>query len=281
MQNKELSALIRLLDDTDSMVYKAVRKKLLNADEKIIPDLGVALSLSKDNLFVERAVSIINELRFSKLDSELSNWIENDNNELLYGSYLIAKYKYPDLVFEEIEDKLIKIVNDVRAEQNFFSFTGLQQIRKINHLLFSIQRFTGDFTNIINPENSYINKVLERKKSNDITIAIIYLFIANKLNLPVYGIDFPGNFLLVFLNEKTNDPMFYINPINKGAIVTKKDIEAFLKNHKIKSGNKSLLPCSNIFILKRLLKFLMHSYLKKNDVNNLEDIKHLLMLFKN
>jgi len=280
MQNKELSALIRLLDDTDSMVYTAVRKKLLNADEKIIPDLEDALILSKDNLFVERAVSIINELRFSKLDNEFSNWIENDNNELLYGSFLIAKYKYPDIVFEDIEDRLIKIVNDVRAEQNFFSYTGLQQIRKINHLLFSIQRFTGDFTNIINPENSYINKVLERKKSNDITIAIIYLFIAQKLNLPVYGIDFPGNFLLVFLNEKNNEPMFYINPINKGAIVTKKDIEAFLKNHKIKSGNKSLLPCSNIVILKRLLKFLMHSYLKKNDVNNLEDIKHLLMLFK-
>ena len=280
MQNKELSALIRLLDDTDSMVYKAVRKKLLNSDEKIIPDLELALNLSKDNLFVERAVSIINELRFSKLDNELSNWIENDNNDLLYGSFLIAKYKYPDLVFEDIEDQIIKIVNDVRAEQNFFSYTGLQQIRKINHLLFSIQRFTGDFTNIINPENSYINKVLERKKSNDIIIAIIYLFIAQKLNLPVYGIDFPGNFLLVFLNEKNNEPMFYINPINKGAIVTKKDIEVFLKNHKIKSGNKSLTPCSNIVILKRLLKFLMHSYLKKNDVNNLEDIKHLLMLFK-
>ncbi|MCF6366854.1 MAG: transglutaminase-like domain-containing protein [Bacteroidales bacterium] len=281
MKSRELSALIKLLDDTDTIVFSAVQEKLLNADEKIIPDLEVAVSLSNDDLFIDRTISIINSLRRSKLDIELASWINNKDNDILFGSYLIAKYKYPNLIFEDIEDKLIKIINDIRSEINFFSLTSLQQIRNINNLLFSVQRFKGGFSNIINPDNSYINKVLERKKSNDITISIIYLFITQKLNLPVYGIDFPGNFLLVFLDEQNKEPVFYINPINKGAIVTKKDIDVFLKNRKIKSGNKRLKPCSNKVVLKRLLKFLMHSYLKKSDADNLDDIKHLIKLFEN
>ncbi len=280
MNNKELSALIRLLDDDDSYVFSAVRKKLLESDEKIIPELKTAISFSKDNLFIDRALSIINQLRFRKLDDEFKIWLKTDNSNLLYGSYLVAKYQYPELNYEDIEDQITKIINDIRSEINFKSFTGLQQIRKINHLLYSVQRFNGDFNNIINPDNSYINKVLERKKTNDVSIGIIYLFIAEKLGLPVYGVDFPGNFLLVFTDEKNSDALFYINPLNKGAIVTKKDIESFLKVQKLKHGDRYFKACSNSVVIKRLLKFLTHSYIKKNDVESLNEIQRILNLFK-
>jgi regulator of sirC expression with transglutaminase-like and TPR domain len=69
----------------------------------------------------------------------------------------------PKLNFEDVEEKLNKIINDLRLEINLY-LTGLQQIRKINHILYNIHRFSGDFSNIINPENSYVNKVLEKEK---------------------------------------------------------------------------------------------------------------------
>ena len=279
MENNELTALIKLLDDTDPMVFDAVRTKLLEADENIIPDLQSAVSFSQNELFVERTDKIINTLRYRNLDKELINWINSKSNDLLYGSYLIAKYQYPEIEFDDVEEKLNKIINDLRLEINLY-LTGLQQIRKINHILYNIHRFTGDFSNIINPENSYVNKVLERKKSNDISIAILYIHIAQKLGLPVYGIDFPRNFLLAFIDEKTKDALFYINPFNKGAIVTKKDIESFLKNHQIKSKRNFFEACSNYSILKRLLKFLVQSYIRKNNKEKLEEIKRILLFFE-
>ena len=279
METNELNALIRLLDDTDSMVYNTVEEKLLNADETIIPELQFAMSTSRDDLFIERADFIINRLKFKKLDSELVTWINTKNNDLLYGSFLIAKYQYPEINFDDVEAKIDKIINDLMLEINLY-LTGLQQVRKINHILYSIHRFSGDFSNIIDPDNSYVNKVLERKKSNDISIAILYIHIAQKLGLPVYGIDFPRNFLLAFVDKKTNEILFYINPFNKGAIVTRRDIETFLRNHKIKSKKNYFELCSNKVILHRLLKFLMHSYGRKNNKEKLEEIKRLLLFFE-
>ncbi len=279
MRKERLNALINLLDDTDYQVYNVVREKLLDANEKIIPDLQIALDLSENDLFVERAFSIINDLRYKKLDDEFIESLEN-KNDLLYLSFLISKYKYPNIEFEEIENKLDDIVNEIKQNVNFNSLTGLQQIRRINYILYVKQKFSGDFTNVFNPKNSYINKVLERKKGNDISLAIIYLFIAQKLNLPVYGIDFPGNFLLVFKNNTINESLFYINPINKGAIVTKKDIDDFIKNNKIRRSTKHYEICEDNLIVRRLTSFLMHSYIKKNDVENTNDVKHLLSLIK-
>ena len=179
-----------------------------------------------------------------------------------------------------MEDKLNKIVSSLRSEINFY-LTGLQQIRKINHVLYDIHRFTPDFSNIINPETSFLNKVLENKKSNDVLIAVVYIYISQKLGLPVYGVDFPRNFLLMFKDERSGDALFYINPFNKGAVVTKSDISRFLKNHKIKEKERFFKQCSNKLIIKRLLKFLMNSYIQKNDKVKTEEIKRILNLFDN
>jgi len=279
MEKSELKALINLLDDKDSLVYNAVRKKLLQSDDEIISELETVVSTSENNLLIERTKEIIRQHHLRKSDKDFKKWLKNDNR-LLYGAFLIAKYQYPEIVYEDVEDKLNKIVSSLHSEINFY-LTGLQQIRKINHVLYDVHRFTPDFSNIINPETSFLNKVLENKKSNDVLIAIVYIFIAQKLGLPVYGVDFPGNFLLMFKDERSGEALFYINPLNKGAVVTKNDINKFLKNHKIKNKEKFFQSCSNKHIIKRLLKFLMNSYIQKSDKIKTEEIKRILNLFNN
>ena len=277
MKKTELKALINLSDDKDSTVYNAVRKKLLQFDEHIIPDLQAAINQSDNKLSAQRLEDIINELNFKKSDKDFSEWLKNDR-KLLYGAFLIAKYQYPEIIYEDVEDKLNKIVSDLHTEINFY-LTGLQQIRKINHVLYDIHRFSPDFSNIINPEMSYLNKVLENKKSNDVLIAVVYIYVAQKLGLPVYGVDFPRNFLLMFKDERSGEVLFYINPFNKGAVVTKNDIKTFLKNHKIKSKNYYFKQCDNKQIIKRLLQLLMTSYIHKNNTQKTEEIKRILNLF--
>jgi len=280
MKASQTSALINLLDDTDNVVYNAVEEKLLSSKENIIPDLKIALSLSNNTLFIERATFIIHSLRKINLDKELSAW-SKDDSRLLYGAFLIAQYKYTDVIFEDIETELFKVVDNIKNNTNFYSLTPLQQIHKINYFLFEKERFAGDFSNITKPENSFINNVVKSKKGNDITIAIIYISVAHLLGIPICGIDFPGNFLVVYESCTENIEKFYINPINKGGIIAKKDITKFLKNNRIKAEYKHYSSCSNKTIIKRLLKFLMQSYIKKNDADNMSDIKRILRLLKN
>jgi len=278
MKKSELQALINLLDDKDPFVFNAVRKKLSESDEAV-SELKMLVSNSKNDLLTERAKDIIRQHHFRKSDEEFKHWLKNDKR-LLYGAFLIAKYRYPEIIYEDVEDKLNKIVSSLRSDINFY-LTGLQQIRKINHVLYDIHRFTPDFSNIINPETSFLNKVLENKKSNDVLIAVVYIYISQKLGLPVYGVDFPRNFLLMFKDERSGEALFYINPFNRGAVVTKSDIIRFLKNHKIKEKARFFKQCSNKLIIKRLLKFLMNSYIQKNDKTKTEEIKRILNLFDN
>ncbi len=279
MDKNQISALINLLDDPDPIVYNAIFEKIIRFDENIIPVLKSAAVTNKTPLFVDRTEKIITIIRKRNLDEEFKKWITEKNNDLIYGAYIIAKYHYPEITFKELDNNLSSIVQDLHQEMNYY-LTGLQQIRKINHVLFDIYRFTGDFSNIIDPRNSFVNKVIERKKSNDISLAILYIHIAQKLGLPVYGIDFPGNFLLAFVDENTKEAIFFINPFNKGTIVTRRDIDNFMKNHKIIYRANYFELCSNNAIIKRLLKFLMQSYLQKNDRENVKEIKRILLFFE-
>ncbi len=277
MNRNDLYALLKLLDDRDNEVFKIVRNKLLQSGEEYIPEMLAFAQNSRNVLLQKRTEEIVSKIQQTKIDTEFKNWLKNDQN-LLYGAFLVAKYPYPDIEFSDIENKLNKIIAGLRAEINIY-LTGLQQIRKINHILYEIHRFGPDFSDFLNPDASFLNRALENKKSNDVLIAIVYLHIAQKLALPVYGVDFPGNFLLMFKDERLGEALFYINPFNKGAVITKNDINTFLKNHKLQAKKRYFEPCSNKVIIKRLLHFLLNSYIKKNNKQKTEEIKRILNFF--
>ncbi len=279
MQNNQTYALLDLLDDPDPLVFNAIFEKIVELEESVVPMLK-DLSLTKNNVLLsERAGLLISIITKRTIDKEFKKWISERDNNLLYGAYIIAKYRYPEITYLELEKNLDTIVDELKPELNLY-LTGLQHIRKINHVLFDIYRFSGDFSNIVDPRNSFVNKVIERKKSNDISLAILYIHIAKKLGLPVYGIDFPGNFLLAFVDEENKEAIFYINPFNRGTIVTRRDIDSFMKNHKILYKANYFELCSNHTIIKRLLKFLMQSYHQKNDKKNMKEIRRLLDFFE-
>ncbi len=63
-----------------------------------------------------------------------------------------------------------------------------------------------------------INQVLESKKGNPISLAAVYMLIAQKLKLPIFGVNLPNLFVLIYKSEELN---FYINVFNRGVIFSK------------------------------------------------------------
>ncbi len=61
--------------------------------------------------------------------------------------------------------------------------------------------FSGNTTNHQDPQNSYIGQVLDTKKGNQISLASIYSIIAQKLDIPIYGVNLPQHFILAYLDE--------------------------------------------------------------------------------
>ena len=288
MKESEIKALITLLEDPDWTVYEAVKNRLSDLGSEILPHLKSAWEMSRNDLFLERSTLIISDVQFNQTFNLFKNWVQSDNASLLEGAFLIAKYNFPDLDYDYIVQKTEKIKRDAWLQMNE-NLTPLEQIRVLNHIIFNIHKFARNNLDFYSPKNSYINLVLETKKGNPVSLAILYLTIAVKLGIPVYGVNLPKNFILAYVEElypsnletELEDKIvsFYINPYNNGAILTKREIDYFLKQQKIKPLDSFYFPCNNSTIIQRLVLNLIFAYERQEDFTKVEELKKFLNTF--
>lgn len=278
-ENK-IRALLQLLDDPNEEIYMHVSKNIIKQGIEIIPELEKTWETSLNEILQHRIENLIQEIQFTTTQNKLIEWKESGAMSILEGAYLIAKYQYPDLKFEYIE-KLFEIIRrDVWLEINN-NLTALEKTRVINHIFYEIHNFAGNSTNFYAPQNSYINLVLESKKGNPLTLGIIYIAIAQKLDLPIYGVSMPKNFILAYIDQynlefaNENEVLFYINPYNKGTVLGKREIDYFLKQQKLEPLKSYYYPCSNIEIIKKLTLNLIYSYEKLGYPEKVEDMQKL------
>jgi len=286
MKKKELNALISLLDDPDEKVFEQVSMKFLSLGQEIIPVLEDAWEHSFDTLIQNRIENIIHQIQFDLIKDALKDWSHPEHQNLLDGALLIARYQYPDIDFLKIKKQVDQIKQDVWLELNE-NLTALEKVKIINHILFDVHNFSGNTTNYHAPQNSYINNVLESKKGNPLLLAIIYTIVAQSLEIPIYGVNLPEHFILCYVdvehmgvpsvsgNEGSN-VLFYINPFSKGTIFGQKEIDAFLKQLKLEQIPGFYEPCSNLEIIKRLLRNLISSYEKLGYPDKSAELKILL-----
>ncbi len=283
MEEKEFKALISLLADEDELVYKLVEQKLLEEGGSIISDLENAWDGTINELLHERLENIIQKIQFDKVLNGMSKWAKSDSQTLLKGAYLIAKYQYPELLYEDIILKIEKIKRDSWLQMRD-NFTALEQVRILNYIIYDIHKLARNTTNYHSPQNSFLNNVLENKKGNPVSLAIIYASVAQRLEMPIYGVNLPKNFILAYMDErgpylstdkKNNEVLFYINPYNRGAVLGKREIDYFLKQQKLEPKESFYTPCDNITTIQRLILSLIYAYEKLGYPNKIDDLKKL------
>lgn len=279
-KEKEIKALLQLLDDPNDEVYHYVSKNILEKGEIIIPELEKTWEKSLNSILQERVENLIQEIQFSSTQKQLKDWKDQGAINLLKAAYLISKYQYPDLNYNDIIAAFNKIKQDAWLEINN-NLTALEKTKILNHILFQVHEFSGNSSNFFAPQNSYINHVFETKKGNPVTLGILYIALASELGLPIYGVSMPRNFILAYVDEyNCNEPneadiLFYINPFNEGEVLGEREIDYFLKQQKIDPKKKYYLPCSNIEIIKKLILNLIYSYEKLGYPEKVSDLKVL------
>lgn len=282
---KEVIALITLLDDPDEDIYAQVRDRFVALGYPTIPHLETAWENSLDAIMQKRIESIIHTIQFENLQKTLKLWAKDEQDDLLKGILILARYQYPDLDENKIKKQLHQIKQDVWLDLHD-DLTALEKVKVINHILFEVHQFSGNITNYHAPQNSFINNVLESKKGNPLMLSVVYMLICKELNIPVYGINLPQHFVLAYINDyanlidvnnKTlsNNILFYINPFSKGLVFNQKDIDQFLKQLNLDAEAKYYLPCNNVEIIKRCLNNLIFSYEKLGYVEKVAELRGL------
>jgi len=284
MDKTEVHALISLLDDPDEKVFQQIKQKLLSMGFEVIPELESAWENSFDTILQQRIEGIIHKIQSNVLARSFKEWSLPENQDLLTGALLVARSQYPDINETQVRKHIEQIKQDIWLELNN-NLTALEKVRVINHILFDVHNFSGNTSNFHAPQNSYINTVLETKKGNQVSLSIIYAVIAQDLKIPIYGVNLPEHFILAYVDQiagiqaqmNTDQEMvlFYINPFSRGSVVSKKEIEAFVRQQRLEAKPEFFTPCSNLSIIRRLLNNLMASYEKLGYPNKVDELRVL------
>ena len=272
-QNKELTALIKLLDEPNESIYSSIEDKIFSYGLYAVPFLENVWQNSFDNLINIRIEKIIHKINFKKTASEIKSWSENSENDLLDGFILVSKYQYPNLEKEDILKKLGKIIRDTWIELNT-ELTGLEKIKVINHIIFKVHNFKGNKNDFYTSEDYFINNLLDSRIGNHLSLGILYLIIARRLDVPIFGVDLPKQFILTYLDN--GNSFFYINPFNKGTAFTKNEVEEYIRQLNLEIKPSYFLPCENKRIIGRLLEGLFTSYNNDGYLEKAEEVKYLL-----
>jgi regulator of sirC expression with transglutaminase-like and TPR domain len=270
--NKEIKALISLLEDEDEHIASHVEGKIVSLGEPIIPYLEEEWESSINPDVQKKIEELIHKLQYDGLTNKLKAWKENGADNLVEGMWLVNSYQYPDASIETINRTLDQIYYEawlhVRTDMHPYD-----QIKALNHVLFKIYKFSANTKNFHSPANSMLHLALETKRGNPLTLCVIYLTIAQKLNLPIFGVNLPNLFILTYKHENFQ---FYINVYNKGLMLSKGDIDNYILQLNLNPVDIFYEPCTNLDIVKRALRNLALSFEKLNEAEKAVEVNKLL-----
>ncbi|WP_051359703.1 transglutaminase-like domain-containing protein [Adhaeribacter aquaticus] len=272
MTNKEIKALISLLEDEDENIASHVEEKIVSLGEPIIPFLEEEWEESLNPEVQKKIEELIHKLQYDGLTSKLKAWKESGAENLIEGMWLVNTYQYPDASIENINKTLDQIYYEawlhVKPDMHPYD-----QIKALNHVLFKLYKFSANTKNFHSPANSMLHLALETKRGNPLTLCVIYLTIAQKLNLPIFGVNLPNLFVLTY---KQDNLQFYINVYNKGLMLSKGDIDNYILQLNLNPVDIFYEPCSNLDIVKRALRNLALSFEKLNEAEKAVEVNKLL-----
>jgi regulator of sirC expression with transglutaminase-like and TPR domain len=285
-ENKEIQALLSLIEDPDQIVYESVSNKIISFGKDIIPNLEHYWETTANSTLQEKIELIIHQLHFEDVKAEFIKW-NSDTKDLLAGTLLISKYIYPSfdttLVFKEIE----KLRRNVWLEMNVY-LTPMEQINVLGSIVYSYYKQQGIEVSYENMDGFLLNKTLETHTGNAYGNGSLLLILCHLLDIPLYAINIPNQFILGYfdqhydiLNPKghaSEKIKFYVDPVN-GQMYSHKDVENYFKKISVPPVSSFFRPLDNKSIVISLLSELIKCFdtgTQQYKINELRSIIDLI-----
>jgi len=259
--NKEIVALLTLIDDPDQDVFDAVSEKIVDYGKPIIANLEHLWETTPEEHTQERIELLIHRLHYRDLVEDFRQWSISGHHDLMLGALLVAKFQYPDLSTSPVLVEIEKIRRNIWLELNNY-LTPLEQINIVTSILYSYYGLKGGETNYTEPNEFLLHKTLQAKRGNQISNGILYLVLCELLDIPVRAINLPKQFVIAYFKpgyseENLPEPYhkieFFIDPAS-GQVFTHQDVESYFKRISAPPVNSYFKPRLNKQVIVQLLE---------------------------
>jgi regulator of sirC expression with transglutaminase-like and TPR domain len=197
--------------------------------------------------------------------------------DLLRAALLIAADSYPGLDVEgyvaRVDDWAAQLRRQIPADAGTETL-----LRRLNHFLFRILGFKGNTEDYYDPRNSFLNEVLDRRRGIPISLAVVYLEFAQRLDLAVRGVSFPGHFLVKLPHGGGE---IVLDPYHRGVSLGEEELKRRLGevfDSQIEDLSPFLQAASKRDILVRILSNLKGIYQQQGDAEQALQVVSKILL---
>lgn len=184
---------------------------------------------------------------------------------LALAALYIAQEEYPELDCHAYMQRLDRMADELRDRLPSEAYP-LKIIRAINEYLFEAQGFVGNSQEYYNPQNSFLNQVLDRRTGIPITLSLVYLELAKRIDFPMAGVGMPGHFLV---RPTLAEMAIFVDAFRKGEVMFEEDCHDLIKTlygPEARMLPQHLEPIGAKPFLARILTNLKVIYLQQQDI---------------
>lgn len=165
---------------------------------------------------------------------------QDDSIPLFEAALAIAQDVDPQLDLEatqvEVDVLAAKLQRRLAADAS-----SIQKLRLLNHFFYHELGFAGNINDYYDPDNSYLHRVIHTRRGIPISLAVLYIELAQQIGLNVKGVSFPGHFLMK-LSVQTGE--IVLDPFN-GASLSREELEERLDPYFAQAGYPIDIPLAS------------------------------------
>ena len=248
-------ALLSLLDDPSASVRRALLAHFAQLGPVAAPFLQ-AVARGSNRVLAHHAAWFLDELKFSDPVAEFRGFIRSLHYELETGALLLARTVAPRLDVGECCTTLDAIAARCR-ELIVEPSTAREKCRILNRVLFHEWGFHGNVEHYTDPRNSFLDQVLVRRTGIPLSLSIVYLLVAGRLEIELEPVGLPGHFVVGCFTEGLP---FFIDPFDRGVFRDADEILESLRANHLAPQLTDLAPTPVREVLCRSCRVLANHY---------------------
>ncbi len=279
----EIKALLHLLDDPDELVFSTVSARIVSLGTNIIPNLEDFWLTAEDEHVQQRIENLIQRVSLTEIKSKFSEWEKEANtgkSSLYEAMKLLCQYAHPNVKENKIDRTLKNMHRSCWLELNNY-LTPLEEVHIINSIVYSMYKFTADRNSLKDQNTYYLCDVLESRKGNQYTMAMLYLIVTQMLDIPIFAMKISNFIVMGYVSNlyDFNDPnkntkattQFFIEP-TEGTILSRQDVDSFIKKYDVKIDDNSFTPLKNKEFVYHYTHALSRAYSQAGDEDRAQDV---------
>lgn len=259
-----IDALVTLLADDDPKVGETIAQHLKEIGAAALPALEDAAG-SPNPLLGARARTLVGDLKRDATVTAIGAFGRHDPVPLERGLLLVSRLHTPDLDTGACASRLDRMAEDLMLRLD--PGDGVDAlIAGLARYLHQDQGFAANTDDYYDVNNSYLHTLLETRRGIPISLSCLYVLIAERLNLPFYGVGMPGHFLVRYHDGHDSR---IVDPYGRGRVLDREGCTALLRGLGLNYDERYLEPVSSRYILERTLKNLIAIYANQERTESL------------